>query len=174
MYRKIMFISINLFTDMSIFSKAVILLFFSFLSLMVTFNSKPFLLREMNYLEFYSNISASLTIFSGALFITDINDYLKALCFSVIIFVNGVFALIWLTSMISLVFHVHHRNLERICPCLVIRVHALRASLGHTKYQRGSFIYLKQVMTNYTEFKMDLICDRKKEILDRKKSCKDV
>lgn len=170
MYRKIIFISINLFTEKSMFSKAVVLLFFSFLSLLLTFRSKPFLLREMNYLELYSNISASLTIFSGALFLTDINDYLKAFSFTIIILVNGIFALTWLTSMTRLVFHVHHQKLERICPCFLVRMHALRASLVHTKFQRGSFVYLKKVLTNYSEYKMEFITERKNEILTQKKS----
>jgi hypothetical protein len=162
MYRKIIFISINLFTDMPMISKAVILLFFSFLSLVITFNSKPFLLKEMNYLEFYSNISASFTIFSGSLYITDINDYIKACCFAAIVLVNFMFAIIWLISLISITFQTHYKKFEKYFPSLAIKFNALKNSMSYTKYQRGSFIYIKEFVNNYENFKLELASERRK------------
>ena len=75
------------------------MLSFSFFSFLVTFYARPFILRKMNILELYSNLSAALTIYSGALYVMEVGDWLKALCFVNVVLINGVFAYIWLSSM---------------------------------------------------------------------------
>ena len=77
---------------------------------------QPFILREFNTLEFYSTLSALITIYSGSLYVSDINDYLKALCFIVIVLVNAAFSLRWLWSMFEIIFNVHFNFFEKYFP----------------------------------------------------------
>ncbi len=106
MYRKILILSINLLT-LSLMTKAILLIVFSALFTLLTFFARPFLLKQMNLLEFYSNLSAFLTIYSGSLYISEIGDLLKAIAFLCIILINVLFGLFWIFSFFEIVFYVH-------------------------------------------------------------------
>ena len=106
MYRKILVLSINLL-PISLLSKTVCLIILSAIFTVMTFFARPFLLKQMNFLEFYSNLSALITIYSGALYISDISDAFKAITFICILIVNILFGILWITSFLQIIFHVH-------------------------------------------------------------------
>lgn len=106
MYRKILVLSINLLS-VSLLTKTVLLIVLSAIFTLLTFFARPFLLKSMNFLEFYSNLSALITIYSGALYISDVNDTFKAVTFVCIVIVNLLFGILWITSFLQIIFHVH-------------------------------------------------------------------
>ena len=105
MYRKIIYISINLFEDMNSLVKVSILILISFASLLLTSKIKPYIGKEMNDLEFYSNFSSSLILLSGALNIVKANDYINILVFITVVLVNIYFGLIWTRSIFNANFY---------------------------------------------------------------------
>ena len=100
----------------SLFAKSAFLIFFASFSLIITMFYQPFILREFNTLEFYSTLSALITIFSGSLYVSDVNDYLKALCFFVIVLVNAAFSLRWILSMFEIIFNLHFNFFKKYFP----------------------------------------------------------
>lgn len=157
MYRKILFISINLFQEMELFSKTTILIFFSFCSFLITFYARPFLLKEMNLLEFYSNLSACLTLFSGAVYITNTNEFIKGLSFVNVIIVNTFFGYIWIISTIKIIFHVHFQKLENHFPKLAIFILAMTESFEKVNFTFNLFIYFKNLKRNFLIHKSTLL-----------------
>ncbi len=157
MYRKIIFISIKLLQDMDIFSKTMILIFFSFFSFLITFYARPFLLRKMNLLEFYSNLSASLTLFLGAIFISDTNEVIKAISFVNVIVINTFFAYIWVGSMIEILFHTHFHRLETYFPRLAIIILAIKESIENVTFSFNLLKYFRKLRINYRKNKFSLL-----------------
>lgn len=150
MYRKILFISVNLFENITIFTKATIMLSFSFLSFIITYYTRPFILRKMNILELYSNLSSALTIFSGALYILDVGDWLKAFCFVNVIIINGVFSYVWLSSMMNIVFHAHFETCEKYFPKMALKIFAFRETFSRIKFSFNLFLYCSSLKDLYT------------------------
>ena len=150
MYRKIIFISVNLFESISIFSKATLMLSFSFLSFLITFYTRPFILRKMNILELYSNLSSALTIFSGALYIMDVGEWLKAFCFMNVIIINGIFAYVWLSSMMNIVFDAHFETCAKYLPNLSMKFFALRETFSRIQFTFNLFFYFKSLKELYS------------------------
>ena len=118
MYRKIIFISLNLFQDLSLIGKTMILIFFSFSSFLLTFHERPFLLRKMNILELYSNLSASLTLVLGTIYISNENEFLNVLCFFFVALVNICFGYLWLTTIIKILIMTHEQKIKKYYPKL--------------------------------------------------------
>lgn len=106
MYRKIIILSLNLLS-VSLLSKTIFLIIVSAVFTLLTFFARPFLLKQMNFLEFYSNLSALITIYSGALYISDVSDSFKAITFICILIVNILFGVLWIKSFLQIVFHIH-------------------------------------------------------------------
>lgn len=129
MYRKIIFISINLFQEMDLIGKTTILIFFSFISLLITFHERPFLLRRMNILEFYSNLSASLTLFLATIYISNKNEFLNGMCFILVALVNLNFGYQWLSAVINIVVLTHGPYLQKHFPNLIAYYFAVQNSL---------------------------------------------
>lgn len=116
MYRKILFISLNLFQDVSINTKAIILLFFSLFSLLITFSSSPFLTRELNYLEVFSNISALLIIFSGCIYLNGDSILMKSTSYLMIFAINFIFSLFWIISILNIFLEAYESVLKERFP----------------------------------------------------------
>jgi len=90
MYLKIFFIGVNLIPIIPFF-KISILFFSSTLFFILNERFRPFIYKELNVLELYSLLSVSLTIFTGAFFVSNIDGYFEDLCFAFIILLNTVF-----------------------------------------------------------------------------------
>ena len=111
MYRKIIYISFNLFEDMDLMVKICLLMCISFASFLLHYKTKPFLFKEMNSLEFYSTLSASLILFSGSLYITNANEIVNTFSFILMIIFNIYFGCIWIKSIIIANFQLIERFL---------------------------------------------------------------
>lgn len=115
MYRKIIFV-IFLIVQIDVIIKVLILLSLSFISLTVVIIYKPFILQELNILELKSNFAALTVLFVGNLYLCDIYDSLKAICFVVIVIINTWFFLNFLFDLIFLFFQIHFEKINKILP----------------------------------------------------------
>lgn len=118
MYRKILFISLNMMKDLALNTKAIILLFFCLISLLITFFSTPFLTRELNNLEVFSNLSALIIIFSGCLYLNGDSEFLRTSSYLIIFFVNIAFTLLWASSILKLLLDTYEKILVKRSPRL--------------------------------------------------------
>ena len=116
MYRKMIFIFFPMFAPLKTQENTAILLFFSSVSLLLTLKYKPFIFKTMNVLEVYSNMTALITIFSGSLYVLDINDNSKAIIFILIVLVNTKFALKWMFSVLDFALKTYEKQILRFCP----------------------------------------------------------
>lgn len=119
MYRKIIFI-IFLTVQIPVNIKVLILLSLSFISLSLIITYKPFILQDLNILELKSNFSALTVLFVGNLFICDISDYFKAICFVGIVIINTWFFLNFLFDIIFLFFQINFEKFKKISPRFTI------------------------------------------------------
>ena len=120
MYRKIIYISLNLIESMDIMVKICILLCISYVSFLVHYETKPFILKEMNDLEFYSTLSAALILFSGSLYITNANEIVNTFSFIMVIIINIYFGWIWIKSIIIANFQLIERFLPKTFRKIII------------------------------------------------------
>lgn len=148
MYRKILFLSVGVVEKITILSKSTILLAFSFISCLFTIICKPFILREFNSLEIFSNLSTLITIYSGSLYILDITDFFKVLTFFIIVLVNTIFALRWLWSMFEIVFNIHFDFFEKYCPEFSKKYLMLNQNLKNQKFDWNLFKYASKIYNN--------------------------
>jgi hypothetical protein len=160
MYRKIFFISVNLLENIAIFGKATITLCFSFITFLMTYYARPFIFRKMNILEFYSNQSTVLTIFSGALYVADVNEWQKAICFMTVLIVNGFFALHWFSSLLDIIFDAHFETFEKYFPNLAIKTFALKQSLSRINFSLNLYLYFTSLKEVYSQILKNLKNDK--------------
>ena len=125
MFRKIAFLALNLFENLEALSKLLIYIFPVYLNSLFTFFSRPFVLRESNVTEYYSNISLVLTIFAYLVYILAINEFIKTLFFIIAILVNIFFQLNWLIRAIEILCYAHLRILKRYFPSFLKKIFAL-------------------------------------------------
>jgi hypothetical protein len=157
MYRKILFISINFLNDIEILTKAVLLLFFSAISVLLTLFYKPFVFQEINNLELYSNIAVCATVFSGALYVQNIiNDNFRAFIFFGILFVNIWFSIFWVWSCFELFLDNHFNMLFKHFPRFTKKVVALHEAISTTnfniiKYASKMFSTTRTIVKEYHE-----------------------
>ncbi len=91
MYRKIIFIAIDLFS-INPFLKTTILLFISGINYELIFHFHPFVFRELNLLEYISSFCVITTVFFGAMYLCDgVGDIIKIISFLFIISINTYF-----------------------------------------------------------------------------------
>ena len=156
MYRKIIFISINLLTLTS-FAKVTILLMIAGLAFVLTYFAQPFNYRELNKIEEYSLLSAMATLFSGALYVCDVNDILKAISFSAIILVNIAFIITWFFSLTNVVFQSHLGKLQEYFPKFTYSIVACIIALEKTKKSLNICHYFKEAKQNFSKIRTDII-----------------
>jgi len=142
MYRKIFFIAINL-SSMTSFLKVSILLCVASINLFLNFRFRPYVFQELNVLEFYSLLSTIFMLFTGALYISEIGDNLKAMCFLSIILVNSAFCLSWFCSIVSLTFFNNWEKFEKVFPKFTFKLLSILDNIQKLNVVR----YLKRMMT---------------------------
>lgn len=118
MYRKILFISINVIKDFPLNTKAILLLFLCLISMLITLTAKPFLTKDLNNLEIFSNLSSLLILYSGCLYLIGNIDFLKLLSYLTIFFVNIAFTLKWGLSILKLLRDSYENNFTKRFPRL--------------------------------------------------------
>ena len=156
MYRKIIFIAINLL-PISSFTKVTLLILLASFAFLVTFLYQPFTFQKLNVIEFYSLLSAIITLYSGALYISDVNDTLKALSFLTILMVNLAFCFTWLLSLTSIVFSSNIKKLQNLFPQCTYRLIACIMSFQTTKKNVNLVKYFRDVTANYSSHRRSII-----------------
>jgi len=156
MYRKIIFIAINLLSINS-FTKVTILLLFAAFSFVLSIFCQPFNFKELNKIEEYSLSSAIITLFSGALYICDVSDDLKALTFAIIILVNIAFCISWLVSLLNVVFQAQLGRFQKYFPNFTYSLVALLLTLEKTKKTFNLCSYFKDVKKNFGKIRTTLV-----------------
>ena len=156
MYRKIIFIAINLFTLTS-FAKVTILLMIAGFAYLLTVFGQPFNYKELNKMEEYSLLSAMATLFSGALYVCDVNDTLKAISFAAIILINIAFIITWFASLMNIAFQAHLGKLQHYFPSCTYSVVAFLIALEQTKKTLNICKYFQEVRKNYAKIKINIV-----------------
>ena len=117
MYRKILFIAIDLFSIGPIL-KATILLFISSSNFGLVFYFSPFVFHELNVIEFYSSFCVIITIFFGAVYLcNDVGEKIKLISFGIILSINAYFLFNCVYFLLTITFK---RKWERFSMVLVI------------------------------------------------------
>ncbi len=126
MYRKIIFISVTVMQDADINTRATLLLFFAAFFYISTKIFQPFVLKELNLLEGFSNFAALVSLFFGCLFVLNIEEPLKFLSYFVILIVNVIFLVRWSFSVFRLFLAAHRQSIEKYFPNFVDRFYELQ------------------------------------------------
>ena len=155
MYRKIIFIEINIL-PINPFTKVTLLILIALIAIHLTFFLRPFIFDEVGKIELSSLLSAIITLFSGALYICDIGDELKIINFATIILVNTSFCVIWLSSLLRIVFQTNIDKLQRIFPRCTYFIIACILSLLETKKSINVVSYVKNMRKNFQRFRRSL------------------
>lgn len=153
MYKKIIYISINVFEGMTNLSKANILLFVTFISFIRTELCKPFSLKRMNILELYSNMSASIVLISGIVYLLGVNEYYEVVIFLIILITNSVFLFLWFNSMIDIVLSIYSERLMRFCPKFIKALSIFIKAWKLVKFSWNLIIYFSNLIKIYKEIK---------------------
>ena len=161
MYRKMIFIFFTIMTSIGNQQKTLVLLFFAAASLFFTMKNRPFVVAEMNSLELQSNFTAIISIFAGSLYILDINDFLKALAFIVIVTFNTVFAIRWLFSVSEIFLYLYAKRLIKFCPSFFTFIAALNQSHQNTKFTYNIPCYIFKFIRTFSKIKGNLCVDLK-------------
>ena len=134
---------------MQVFTKAALILFLSAISTILTLFYKPFVFKELNDIEIYSNLSIMITIFSGALYVQDIiNDNLKAFLFFGILFVNLTFGIYWVISCFGLFFYNHFSVFYKFFPKFTKNFVAVNEAFDKTKFELNLFKYTSNLLSS--------------------------
>lgn len=126
------------------------MLSFSFVSFLITYYAKPFLIKNMNVLELYSNLSSALTIYAGALYIMDVGEWLKAICFATVLLINFVFGYFWFSSMINIIFLAHFETLKKLFPKNALKMLALKKAVGKSSFSFNLCGYYSNIKELYS------------------------
>lgn len=120
MYRKIIMILVTIIPDNRIFSKGYIVLFVNACAAYFQKVKSPFNDRALNALELKADIASMFTIFIGMFYLMNIPDYLKAICFVVILITNIFFLLCWLKFLFYVTFKsiIDNYFIKKFCPLL--------------------------------------------------------
>ena len=119
MFRKIFFIFVSVL-QIQISVKGMILLTLSFISHFLIIIKQPFVMQRLNNLESKSSFAAFFTLFIGNLYICDISDSQKAICFVLIIITNTYFFCGFLFDVIYLLLTIHYDNIYKISPKIAL------------------------------------------------------
>ena len=115
MYRKIIFICFSIF-QAQVIIKAMFLLSLSFISLFLIIIYKPFVIKELNQLEYKSDLSALITLYAGNLYLCNISETSQALCFFLIVLINTWFFTNFVYNLLYLFLQIHFDKFYKLFP----------------------------------------------------------
>ncbi len=117
MYRKIIFIAIDLFSFGSL-KKATILLFISGTNFGLVFYFHPFVFRELNVIECYSSFCVITAIFFGAMYLcNEVGDNIKLISFVIIVLINIFFLLNCVYFLLTITFKRKWERCSMVIEC---------------------------------------------------------
>lgn len=126
MYRKIIFITVTVMQDADINTRATLLLFFAAFFYISTKMYNPFVLRELNVLEGFSNVAALTNLFFGCLYVLSIDEPFKFLFYCFILMINIYFMLRWFFAVFRLVLNTHREFIDKYLPNFVDRFYEIQ------------------------------------------------
>ena len=83
------------------------------------------MLRESNIIEYYSNISLTLVIFSDLVYILTINEIFKTLFLIMALLTNVIFQINWMARAVEILCYAHLNTLKKYFPSLLKRIFAI-------------------------------------------------
>lgn len=119
MYKKMIFIFIPIYFRERKQQMTIVLLFFTTLFWRLTFIHKPYLSGDINNLELLSNTVIWISVFAGALYVLDINDFFKAILFIIFAIVNTIFNIKWFSFTLQAIIDSYYDKIFKWCPCLI-------------------------------------------------------
>ena len=102
MYRKICLLLFFNFQSLNISMKLTLIMFIMYMMLLLIIQCQPFILADHNNLEYYSSFSSFFLIFAAYLYILEISEVVKAICFIFINVINFFFILPWNVGMLRI------------------------------------------------------------------------
>ena len=139
MYRKVAFLFVNIF-QFDINLKTALLLLFSCYSVYAMKKCLPFVSKELNSLELASNITASIILYSGTLYVNDIGVYWQAFLFINIMISNSLFFILCLLSLIKVFFNANLIKIQYYCPRLMANFISLLKTFKEFRIRKMGFI----------------------------------
>ena len=139
MYRKVAFLFVNIF-QFDINLKTALLLLFSCYSVYAMKKCLPFVSKELNALELASNITASIILYSGTLYVNDIGVYWQAFLFINIMISNSLFFILCLLSLIKVFFNANLIKIQYYCPRLMANFISLLKTFKEFRIRKMGFI----------------------------------
>ena len=123
-YRKIFSILVILLPNEMIFFKGCIIFMLNFSSAILQINKEPFTDPTLNKFQVKANLASTFTIFFGLLYLLDIDDLSKALCFVIIMICNYYFLLSCLKFLFYIVLEliIENKLIKKWCPQLTKRM----------------------------------------------------
>ena len=119
MSKKIIFISFTALIK-NVFQRCAAMLCFITFFAWITLNCKPFIVNNMNYLEYYSNYCSLLFVMTIA-FCTEKNEIFLQMVFLLLcFFVNSFFLFKWLFSVLQILFVKYQNICLNHCPYIYI------------------------------------------------------
>ena len=119
MFKKILLIAFStLIKDP--FTRCTYMLSFVSIFIFVTAKSKPFLINNMNYLEYLSNCCCLMLIVTSAFCTADNAAFFQNLFLYATLCINGLFLVKWVLSIGKLLFVKYQNFLSLVCPNLYI------------------------------------------------------
>lgn len=167
MYKKVTILFVSMF-QLNIDLKAAILLFVSFLSLILSKISFPFVSQKLNNIELVSNIAAFVILFSGSLYIHSVGVLWQAVIFINILIFNTSFLMLSSFSLIKIFLDNNLSRLQKICPYFYLRYICVLNSFGKS-YKINSpinlyYLYKKNLEDEKDRFQKNVIRIKDKKI----------
>ena len=119
MYKKIILIALSCLIKNS-FTRCTYMMLVIFIFTWFTARSRPYLLTNMNYLEYHANFCALLIIITSAFYIENNNEILQTTFLILIIYMNISFWFKWVLAMTKIILIKYETLVYKICPHLYV------------------------------------------------------
>lgn len=125
MYKKIAFISMNLLTNWNMYGKGMALIGLSFIYTLKMSFSKPFVLMDLNSIEYLSNISSTTTILFGIVYLDSTENNLSILWFMIVVLLSLNFICQWAIKFLRLIYVLHYKTLKKLGGVILKRIFSI-------------------------------------------------
>jgi len=129
MYRKVCLLLFLNFQTLNLFMKLTIIMGMMFIMMLMIAEYQPFIMIEHNYLEYFSSISSFFLIFAAYLYLSEVNNFIKAICFVVINITNFLFFVSWSIGTLKILIFKYRQLFLKHMPRLVFIIDAINSTL---------------------------------------------
>ena len=143
-FKKIILIDMQLF-NINMQQKAHFLLFMTLSSTYLTIISEPFNDYGLNYINNLSNLSSSLVLFCGCLYLFDVNEFVKPLLYILIILINAIFVARIGKNLIKIAFSLlKNRKIKSFFSRMFLRYDTMTTNISFSKKISSFFQEIKR------------------------------